>query len=98
MRFIFLQLVHQHDRACKSDVLLTFQLEVNREILRAFLLVAVLDFISSDQDFFVQDLIEPKLLSSNVSSSAKSPNRSGIGEPQRLLEVEAIRPHEPALG
>lgn len=63
MRFIFLQLVHQHDRACKSDVLLTFQLEVNREILRAFLLVAVLDFISSDQDFFVQDLIEPELLS-----------------------------------
>ena len=62
MRFIFLQLVHQHDRARESDVLLTFQLEVNREILRAFLLVAVLDFVSSDQDFFVQDLIEPELL------------------------------------
>ena len=63
MRFIFLQLIHQHDRARKSDVLLTFQFEVNREILSAFLLVTVFDLVSSNQDFFVQDLIEPELLS-----------------------------------
>jgi hypothetical protein len=63
MRFIFLQLVHQHDRARESDMLLAFKLEVNREILSAFLLVTVFDLVSSNQDFFVQDFVKPELLS-----------------------------------
>lgn len=62
VRLVFLELVHQHNRASESDVLLAFQHEVNSEILRAFLLMAFFDFVSSDQDLFVQDLVEPKLL------------------------------------